>query len=1132
MKNGEKLNSLYDFRVDIYNEYGFDANESQSKLSNKIINRIVKLSNMNNLSLGNISKLTVNLYHADFISAFFPYSENLNFTGGPIDNLFNYPVEKGADGIDVISEKSRIKNHVGFKRIYEQFAGENSLTKEEAHNSMVSYLSQTKEKVNKYFSKNWDSNTSAELAALFGSYKKWFVFQNSFGTVSADKSDDASVDWRLNQIYTYWENKARTGREAACEMFARLILTVSMFYLLHPAKDKSNEYLFKNRVKCYYDPSLALNVLWTYDFEAKQFFYLQKNIIGNSAVNNEEAVISKLIEADGYYDRKEYNLLINLLSDEFSNPTMLSSDYELEGTRKLITSVTELTAKGIYASDKSINLHSVIDKYSAECPGEGNYYMFRYLFFVEKNIDSALGYLLSSCKNLYEPAIYCLLDTVEGKDFPVLKTAENYSEGRCAEICLNAVRTNGIKDRELLKRLYFFLGNESSSASDREKYLKLAGQYGHSEAEEMLNRRRHAEKRCKSDKKAHADFCFVNSRNSCTDIFVNSLECGNVITADKDPEYSDFENYKRKLEMSDACSLAAVLFDEDENKNIADAIKIIRILSEINDETDEIKKEKRLVIRELCDKLREIKSAERDTDKKGGKKGTETGDKTVSFIRIIDSENYALGQFGFVNSLRSENDSDELKEIFDKLEEAFALPDFTVKLMNGIRIFIRTDNPEYASSIIDTEMGFLSDGLYFKVNYIDTAKAAAHNLLTDIPLFAPSYYQNPEDTAHLVIFGSSGVAEKLITETLACTYMGNAFCPTITVVDEDTRKIEEKIIGGCPALEDREITGIPEPEFFSISLNSPELLKTLSGNGNEKQPKLAFNLKRGNFFAVATDDEKFNISFAARLRGLLLMTDNRFTRLPVIAVYTPSRYGELACENFEVGNQKGYSWYNNYNLVSFGRTDECYSADRLLNNPIQAMTEKIHSVYSTVDETVLSGNVLETAKKEVRKSLYTNYYNYDSSNCSAISLPYRLFADGIKLDDIYDYSQKDAADTLASLSEKYCYEENLEKIAMLEHQRWCGFMISRAWRKASIEMYSAYMGRGVNRQQLFICKLHPYLCSWDNLEKTHESLLKRLSGNSYALSKLRNNPKNIDCDSIRNTANFLRAGSEKLTETD
>ena len=67
--------------------------------------------------------------------------------------------------------------------------------------------------------------------------------------------------------------------------------------------------------------------------------------------------------------------------------------------------------------------------------------------------------------------------------------------------------------------------------------------------------------------------------------------------------------------------------------------------------------------------------------------------------------------------------------------------------------------------------------------------------------------------------------------------------------------------------------------------------------------------------------------------------------------------------------------------------------------------------------------------------------------------------------------------------------ENLA-LAKWEHDRWNRFMISRGWKPASIEQMRTYIAAGNRRQQLYIGRLHPCICPFEELEQLELELKK------------------------------------------
>ena len=57
----------------------------------------------------------------------------------------------------------------------------------------------------------------------------------------------------------------------------------------------------------------------------------------------------------------------------------------------------------------------------------------------------------------------------------------------------------------------------------------------------------------------------------------------------------------------------------------------------------------------------------------------------------------------------------------------------------------------------------------------------------------------------------------------------------------------------------------------------------------------------------------------------------------------------------------------------------------------------------------------------------------------------------------------------------------IEQLARYEHMRWCCFQLTRGWLPVNPSRVIQFMSSGVKRHVLQIAKLHPCLCSWDDL---------------------------------------------------
>ncbi len=757
-----------------------------------------------------------------------------------------------------------------------------------------------------------------------------------------------------------------------------------------------------------------------------------------------------------------------------------------------------------------------------------------------KDIEEAKNNLLSSSQKGNENAIVALAEAyfLGNENLLLAKDIDN-----ALAVLENGFKNNHIhklkgRCRYLLGKIYYEKSKTETDGKTVESFktlaennFKLAKACSYQEAIDIINKAK-KEKKNKPQICDCVDFYITNGSDKANLAFVKSAGNAKEIKTDENPGW--INDYKSEIKNNSHAVLAAAFFSDNTEKNISDCMQIINDLNRLNNEIsgEELRRKKEEIqksvhqIEDICNKLHGINF-------EGSAVITE---KLETVKEAIVESNIKLGLHGvflnieketaeFLNSCNS-TDISLMKQVSD-IKNLFALPESMKKLMESVRIYVKAD-PEFATSIIDTELNQLENNLYFKVKIVDYATESAHQLISEKPLFAP-FIENKEQKTNLVVFGSNKVVERIVTETIACTSMGTEFSPLITVIDkeENIKAVKASVENSCIALfNDDNVYSIDKPVFISASLQDPSIPLLASNKAENYENKyLADALRWGNYFVVATDNDKFNINFAKKLRGWLLMTDDMFERTPTIAVLVKNNTTASAVSRFEVGSHTaGYSWFDDYNLFCFGEEEKVYSAYELINDPNEKRAEYIHCSYSFISENSDNENKKSFFDNDlVHESLasfYNNYYNHDSSLCTALSLPYRMYAAGKTLKDIDDYSEKQGADVLAEMTSELAYDkECLDVMAKAEHNRWVAFMISRGWRKATEKQFINYKRRGVPKQQCFICKLHPYLAEWDELDKIHSSLQK-VTLNALGKTKL-SNPKEYDKDSIKHTADFL-----------
>jgi len=277
------------------------------------------------------------------------------------------------------------------------------------------------------------------------------------------------------------------------------------------------------------------------------------------------------------------------------------------------------------------------------------------------------------------------------------------------------------------------------------------------------------------------------------------------------------------------------------------------------------------------------------------------------------------------------------------------------------------------------------------------------------------------------------------------------------------------------------------------------------------------------YYIVDTGNDLDNLALASQIREEGIRMRVRTRRLqnlssvrPVIAVHCqdPSFSGLAEKLLVPKGEHHSNQWFNNYGFVMFGSLSERYSWDSLGRTAAEQAAECIHLAYS-------HASVSDTAQIYAALAHYFNrLYLRDSSLSGAASLPYRLFVENI-FPDAWFIQDADAwwnSDQRRNLGQQFLHclypdpekpgEENsfvLEELEKFEHLRWRRYMISRGWsgtvdRNGAMDFEQAvqYIRNGAPGHVLQIAKIHPCICSWDDLTELQRRLDYEYRVNAYS----------------------------------
>ena len=475
------------------------------------------------------------------------------------------------------------------------------------------------------------------------------------------------------------------------------------------------------------------------------------------------------------------------------------------------------------------------------------------------------------------------------------------------------------------------------------------------------------------------------------------------------------------------------------------------------------------------------------------------------------------------------------------LQDFFALmqliKESSLESTENIEVFLRHEF-ETAKPLVDTALNHLSN-YQIAVYILDDDKLAAQQLLSCHPLFYPiksidfkllsksmkeaaeqTKSENSDNTfdrpiLNFIILGNTRVAEWLVREAFwMMGFKDNLIENRITILANDGKSFETKIKSKYPGMVkgNLKIEGIEFPviEGINVDYNSPELYQEIN--------KL-LDISRYNYFAVTTESDEENLSLATKVRELLIrnyVSNNRKQDLmvspPVAFLCRNDNLSWISKEMIVEEENEGDRWFNTWNLIPFGEISRRYSFNNITGGTFEELARCIHYQYNNVSPKEVyiqrpDGAYEHTEKwKKATKDYYLRQYNQDSSYSSALSMPYRIFqfqdrsgnqiipsAWSICQTTVFSsvYQLKALSIRLWDFSNETKRTEQEQSVAEWEHSRWVKWMISRGWMPADIDEVVFAIENGNPRQQLFVAKLHPCICSYKDLKILQNALLTK-----------------------------------------
>lgn len=455
-------------------------------------------------------------------------------------------------------------------------------------------------------------------------------------------------------------------------------------------------------------------------------------------------------------------------------------------------------------------------------------------------------------------------------------------------------------------------------------------------------------------------------------------------------------------------------------------------------------------------------------------------------------------------------DNDTRKNLQDFFALLQLIKEAAPESLDYYEIFLR-HKFDVAKPLVDTALNHLTD-YQISVYILDDDKQAAQQLLSFHPLFYPVKSVNfnspviqsgqEKPLLNFIVLGSTHVAEWLVREAFwMMGFKDNLIENRITILASNGTQFVAKIKSRYPGMTkgNLRIDGIEFPEICGVDIDfsSPDL--------SDKIAEIQAS-SRYNYFAAATDSDEENLSLAMQIREILIRNsifESKDQELnissPVAFLCRDDNLSWISKKMVVEKEDQGDKWFNTWSLIPFGEISKRYSWDNITGGTFEQLARCIHYQYCQVSPE-------DAAKKtdrfkECTRDYYLRQYNQDSSYSSALSMPYRIFqfqnSDRNQIIPavwhILQTSAFSSVNQLKELSNRFDRfhqkAEEEQKISEWEHARWVKWMLSRGWLPATKEEAIFAYNNGNPRQQLFVAKLHPCICSYSDLQILQNALL-------------------------------------------
>lgn len=345
------------------------------------------------------------------------------------------------------------------------------------------------------------------------------------------------------------------------------------------------------------------------------------------------------------------------------------------------------------------------------------------------------------------------------------------------------------------------------------------------------------------------------------------------------------------------------------------------------------------------------------------------------------------------------------------------------------------------------------------VTLVNRYKILAQNLLCNYPLIN---YASEKSEINIVIIGCRKLGIALFRLMTSLSQLGKKYKTNVIIIDSEA-EINKSIIS-------RNFPELSKSIFY-------EFIECPNIEGKELEKIFYEKCLSANYICIATENEELNLKTALFLRQWYLQNSKNNTYEPFIAVHVADSVQNRLVKEFKT---QGF----NYNLYSFGEGQEIYDYKSLLENPVNSAAINVHAVY----EYLFSNCTKVPSLQKVLIGFNSDEINKYSSLVNALSIKYKLALLGFDLKEKGEASLEEMNESnklVIELIEKLKDKDILSELTKLEHDRWNAFQRSEGWSQSSVEQTRNYK-KFVGKHKYNRAKLHPCICSWEELEAVEE----------------------------------------------